>query len=284
VTGSRALATLRELGVLWDLHSIPRLAAALAFYAVLSLAPFLVLVVEASAMLFGETITQQDTIRDLQEIVGPEATLLISNLISGVRHGPSRVLSGVAALLLLLFGASTAFVELRSALNYIWGIREPSSGFIRGFVKERVFAFGITGAMALILVACLSASAAIQLFHPFFARRWVVPGFLLSLVSLLVSFGITSLTFSFIFRWVPDRRIGWKDACTAGLVTGAAFSLGRIPLDLYLSHAGVGSGYGAASSVVVFLMWIYVAAQIFYLGAEFAWLNRSNPIIFSSGS
>jgi membrane protein len=260
---------LKQIFYLWDLHCIPRLAAALAFYAVLSLAPFLVLVVGASAMLLGEKITQQDTIRDLQEIVGPEATRLISGLISSAHHAPSGVLSSVGAVLLLFFGASGAFVELRSALNYIWGVQEPSSG-LSGLVKDRLYAFGMTSAMGLILLATLSASAAMKVCQPFFTKRFILPGFVVIMADLLLSFCVTGFAFSFLFRYVPIKRIGWKAAWTGGLVTATAFTLGRVPLDLYLTHAAVGSGYGAAASVVVFLLWIYVAAQIFYLGGEFA--------------
>jgi membrane protein len=281
VTRPRMFAVLRQTLVFWDLHSIPRLAAALAFYAVLSLAPFLVLAVGASAMLFGETITQRDTIQDLREIVGPEATLLIASLLSGGRHAPSNPLSRILTVLLLFFGASSAFVELRSALNYIWETPEPPSGLIGGFVKDRLFAFAMTAAMAFLLVACLSASVGIQVFQPFFARLLVLPGFAITICNFVFSFAVIGLTFSLTYRYVPARRIGWRDSWIAGLITAVVFTLGRVPLDLYLSHA-VGSGYGAAASVVVFLMWIYIAAQIFYLGGEFARLysniSLSNPL------
>jgi membrane protein len=277
VTRLNAFALLRQTLVLWDLHSIPRLAAALAFYAVLSLAPFLVLVVGASAMLFGERITQQDAIRDLREIVGPEATLLIGSVISGARHAPSNPVSGIATVLVLLWGASSAFVELRSALNYIWGLPESASG-IKEFLTDRLFAFGMTTAMGFLLLACLSTSVGLAVFQPYFARRLVLPEFLVATGNFLASFAVTGLTFSLIFRYVPAKGIAWREAWTAGLVTATAFTLARIPLDLYLTHAAVGSGYGAAASLVIFLMWIYVAAQIFYMGGEFARLVSDSAL------
>ncbi len=259
---------------MWDVHSIPRLAAALAFYAVLSLAPFLILMVGASAVLFGEKITHEDTVRDLQEIVGSEATVLIGSVISGAKQSHSTLVSGITAFLLLLFGASGAFVELRSALNYIWGLPEPSTGFT-GFLKDRLFAFAMTSALGILLLACLAAGIAIKAVEPFLAKRFQLSSLFVPMGTFVVSFIVTGLVFTLIFRYVPVQPIQWKSAWFGGSITAAAFSLARIPLDLYLAHGSVGSGYGAAASVVVFLMWVYVAAQIFYIGGEFARLHAA---------
>jgi membrane protein len=271
VTLQKSWAILKQVVDLWDAHSIPRLAAALAFYTVLSLAPFVVLVVGASAMLFGDRITQEDAVRDLVQIVGPEATILIGSLLSAARSAPAGTLSGIGTVLLLFFGASGAFVELRSALNYIWGVAEPSTGFLE-LVKDRLFAFGMTTGLGFLILACLSTSAAMRLFQPFLMAHLIVPGFVVGASGFFLSLCVTTVAFSLLFRYVPAQRIGWKATWTGGLVTAIAFNLARVPLDLYLTHAAVGSGYGAAASVVVFLMWIYVTAQIFYLGAEFAHL------------
>ena len=123
--------------------------------------------------------------------------------------------------------------------------------------------------LGLIMMVSLGFSVAIAVVERFFAEWLPLSTHLLRSLNNLAAFVLTGLVFALIFRFVPDKRIGWSDAAVGALATAALFDLARVLLDLYLSRAGVGSAYGAAGSLVVFLFWVYCSAQMFYMGGEF---------------
>ncbi len=171
--------------------------------------------------------------------------------------------------LLLLFGASSVFVELRCSLNMIWDMREPNTAWYTGLIKDRLVAFAMVLGLGMVLTVSLLISTAASISAEFLSHRLALPKLLLHSANLTISFVITAGVFCLIFRFVPAVRISWRDSAIGALVTAVLFDLVRVPISLYLSRAHVGSAYGAAGSLVVFLCWVYLSAQVFYLGAEF---------------
>jgi membrane protein len=174
--------------------------------------------------------------------------------------------------LTLLFGASGVLIELRDALNTIWEVPTPAlSGrrMLSGFIKERLFSFALVLAVGFILVVSLAVSAWVAALGAWSAS--ILPGIevILQFLNFVVSFVIIAVLFSATYRFLPDVRIEWWDVMLGGAITSVLFSVGRLALGIYLGKASFASTYGAASSIVVLIVWVYYSAQIYFLGAEF---------------
>ena len=254
---------------LWNDHNAARLAAALACYAILSVAPLVVLLMAAIASLFGNRITRVETLHQIQILLGPSVADLVVSLTNSSSGTADHTATNGLVVVLLFFGASSVFAELRSSLNIIWDVREANTLWYAGLVKERVVAFAMVVGLGAVLTVSLLVSTLTTLFAGFLSRHLAIPRLLLHVSNLGISFLIIAAVFCLIFRFVPAIRISWRDSIVGALVTTGLFELVRVPIALYLSHAHVGSAYGAAGSLVAFLCWVYLSAQVFYLGGEF---------------
>jgi membrane protein len=265
----RIASMTRRIFELWVAHEAPRLGAALAYYTLLSLAPLSVILVKMVAVPFGDKLAQHDTFDQLRPVLGPQGAAVLGGMIAGAAHTPPNIWASLGAVFLLLFGASSVFTELRSALNLMWDVPDTSIGFVRALVVERLFAFGMIIGLGCVMIFSTAGSLAIASSAKFISDKLALPTWVLPAANQILSFVVTSEVFALMFRFVPAVRIAWKDANVGAVVTAILFALTRLPLEVYLARAGVGSAYGAAASLVAFVFWIYVGAQIFYLGAEF---------------
>jgi membrane protein len=254
---------------LWVAHEAPRLGAALAYYTLLSLAPLSVILVKIVAVPFGEKLAQHDTFGQLRPVLGPQGAAVLESMVTAAANTAPNIWASLGAIFLLLFGASSVFTELRSALNLIWNVPERPIGFVRALIVERLFAFAMIIALGGVMILSTAGGLAIASSARFISEKLALPPWVLPAANRILSFAVTSEVFALLFRFVPAVRIAWKDANVGAVVTAVLFVLARVPLELYLARAGIGSAYGAAASLVAFVFWVYVGAQIFYLGAEF---------------
>lgn len=253
----------------WSDYNVPRLGAALAYYALLSAAPLLVLMVAICEMVFNKTTTEQDLFYQIQRVIGTSGADILKVLIGNSARAGNGILATVIASVTLLFGASGVFVELRQSLNDIWGVPEPVSSW-REVVWQRLFSFGMILVLGILMLASLMLSTAIHAAHK------VMAGFSFVYASLwnqVASFAISAVAllflFALIFRYVPDNRVRWRTVLIGAAVTTLFFEAGKVLLALYLRNAAVGSTYGAAGSLIAFVVWVYYSAQIFFFGAIF---------------
>jgi membrane protein len=251
----------------WSAHNAPRLGAALAFYALLSLAPLLILAVAICGLVFSKTAAEQNLLMQLEQIFGASSTGLVRALIENSRQTQSGVVASISAVITLFFGASGVFVELRDSLNLIWDARCRYVGW-RGMLWQRLFSFGMVLALGFLLLGSLILSTWLgfvgKLFGGFASTGGVVAG---ELYNALISFAAVTILCALIFKFVPDAEIHWRDVLIGAMMTSALFGIGRALLALYLRTAGTGSAYGAAGSLVVLVVWVYYSAQIFFFGA-----------------
>jgi membrane protein len=250
----------------------PRLGAALAFYATISLAPVVLLITAVAGQVFGEEAVRGEIVDQIADVVGLEAAVLIENAIrSAALEADAWVMTLVGAFGLLL-AASTLFVNLKMALNTIWGI-EPTreGGFvvaIKAFVLRRVIVFGVILGLGFVLIVTVLASTAIEAVGVLFDEVLPVPSIALRGLNALISLGVLTVLFAYIYRTLPDVRIQWNEVWLGALVTAILFTIGKELIAFYMAHSAVGSAYGAAGALIVLLVWIYYSAQIFFFGAE----------------
>jgi membrane protein len=260
---------LKETVRAWSQDNAARLSAAVAFYTVLSMTPLLVVAVAVAGLVFGEDAARGRIGAELSRFVGPTAGEGIETLLVHASTPTASVMGSLVSIVVLLFGASGVFVELQAALNAIWNVEpKPSSG-IWAYARQRFFTFlmvlGVAGLLLISLVLSTLLSAAGKYFSH------LLPGDPLSLevINFVVSGLLIALLFALVFKVIPDADVAWHDVWPGALATSLLFSVGKLVLGWYLGRASVASPYGAAGSVMVLVIWVYYAAQIFFFGAEF---------------
>ena len=252
----------------WSARNAPRLGASLAYYALLSLAPLLVLLVAICGLVFKQSAEQQ-LVQQITAVAGYSSANTVQLLLENA-HRSNGALATVIALATLLFGASGVFVELRDSLNWIWDAPPQPSITWRSFLLQRLASFVMVLALGLWLLLSLAATAALTFLTNFFAGvvplHFAVTG---EITNFFVSLAGMAVLFALVFKFVPDVPIDWRDVGVGAMVTAVLFSAGKSLLGLYLGTAGVGSAYGAAGSLVALVVWVYYSAQIFFFGAVF---------------
>jgi membrane protein len=252
----------------WSNHEGTRLSAALAFYATLSLAPLVLLMLSVAGLVIGPTSAHGKIVAEAQNLLGADAAKAIDVVVTHAQKPKSGLLATLISLAIVAFGASGVFAELRSALNKLWNIQPRGSSGIFGIVRERLFSVGMVMAIGFLLLVSLILSAVLAAIGSFWAGLLPVPAIALSAINVLVSFAGVVVLFALIFRYVPDARVPWKRIWWGSVVTAFLFTVGKQLIGLYLGKAAIGSAYGAAGSLVVLIAWVYYSSMSFYYGAE----------------
>jgi membrane protein len=260
---------IKQTGVRWSDDHAARLAAALAFYTVLSLAPLLVLTVAVAGFFFGEEAARGQIAGQLAGIVGEQAGKGIQTLLTHANEPEEGIFGSILGIATLIFGASAVFGELQSALNEIWDVEPRPGRGILGFLRDRIFSFSLVLGVAFLLLVSLVISAVLSAMGKFFSSTLPGGELLWQLLNAGISFAVITSLFAVLLRVVPDIKVPWKGIWPGAAVTALLFTIGKFALGLYLGRASVASPYGAAGSVVVLVIWVYYAAQIVFLGAEF---------------
>jgi membrane protein len=260
---------LKQTGVSWSEDDATRLAASLAFYTVLSIAPLLVIVVAVAGWFFGDEAARGQVAGQLTAIMGPEPAEGIQALLKHAKEPTGLSLASVIGIAVLLFGASGVFGELQIALNTIWEVKPRPGRGILGLLRDRFFSFSLVLGVAFLLLVSLVVSSALSAVGKFLGSSLPGGETLWQIINFVISFGVITSLFALLLRVVPDIKVPWRGIWPGAAVTALLFTAGKLALGLYLGRASVASPYGAAGSFVVLVIWVYYAAQIFFLGAEF---------------
>lgn len=267
------LALARRAFDAWLQDYAPSMGAALAYYTVFSLGPVMLLVISIAGLVFGEEAAQRALFGELQRVMGRDAAEAVQAVLATFRDG-SRAGTGTAiGLVLLLVGATTVFAELQDALDRIW--RAPTRGRPSGpwaLVRARFLSFGLILGIAFLLMVSLVLSAAVSALGSWWGTWFGAWELLAQALNLVLGFAITTLVFALIYKLMPRVKVRWLDVWLGAAITAALFSLGQVLIGLYIGKTGVASGWGAAGSLVIVFVWVYWAAQVFLLGAEFTWV------------
>lgn len=258
----------REASVAWLEDNAPRMGAALAFYTLFSLAPVLIILVSAIGLFFGKKEAQGEMILQFQSLMGTQASTFIETIIRGSNHEALGVIGTVFGTGAILLGASGAFNELQDALNKIWKVQSPKTGFWLTAIRQRMFSLGLVVATSFLLLTSLLISAVLAAVEGALDSIYPLSTIVLEVLNFLLSFAVGGALFALIFRVIPDIEISWRDVRMGAVVTSMLFTLGKVAIGFYLGHSALASEYGAAASLVILLIWIYYSAQIVLFGAE----------------
>ena len=283
----RIAALTTEIFDHWSRDEAPRLAASLAYYTILSSAPLLVISIALADRVFGQAAVQGQLAWEIQTFVGGDAAQAIQAVIRDAHRPSSSLIATILSIATLVVGASSVVVELHSALNLIWGITEPDAptwfGSVLAFIKQRLYSSLVVIAAGCLLLVSLVASVFITTIGQYFQPLLPTPEWILHAAAFVASFVVVTLLFGAIYKLLPDVSLRWSDVLIGASVTSLLFTIGKQLMAIYLGRVGFESTYGAAWTVVIFLVWVYYSAQLFFVGAEFTKAYTRNYGSHSSG-
>lgn len=267
--GTTLWRLLRDSVAKWRKDNVPSLAAAVAFYTMLSLSPLLVIATAIAGAVFGPEAARSQLISEVRELVGEHGAGTIEMLLASADQPATGALASAVGLGLLLFGAAGVFSELQDALNTIWGVKAEGGDVLLRTLKARLLTFGMVLTVGFLLLVSLVVSAGLAGLSSYARGIWPELSGWLRFGDILASLALITLLFALLYRFLPEAHVAWGDVWLGAAVTALLFTTGKVLIGLYLGKSGIGSTYGAAGSLAVFLVWVYYSAQVFYFGAEF---------------
>ena len=259
----------------WSHDRGARLGAALAYYALFSLAPLLVIMITLAGVVYGEAAAEGKIVEAISDQVGSDAAMSVERLLSDMNNVSSRLFSTIITGGILIFGATNLFSQLRDALNTMWHVRpKPRNHFLGGVVAlawDRLLATIMVIGLSIVFLAALAMSTGLTVLNGWL-KTLITPdtAFILEGGNVLTGFGLITLLFALMFKLLPDVKISWRVVWVGALVTSFLFNVGAFLIGLYLGYGGPRTILGAAGSLVVLMVWIAYSAQIIFFGAKFA--------------
>ncbi len=254
----------------WVDDFAPSMGAAISYYTVFSLAPLLVIVIAIAGAIFGREAVMGQITGQLTGLIGHEGASLVQGLVASASDTDRGLVAGTISVVVLLVGATTVFAELQSALDRIWHVpeREKPQG-LWAVLRSRLLSFGLILGLAFMLMVSLVVGAATSALGGWVGALLPASELLLHAVNIAISLGLSTVLFAMIFKLMPSTPVAWHDVGIGALVTAVLFEVGKVLIGLYIGKSGITESFQAAGSLVVLLAWVYYAAQIFLLGAEF---------------
>jgi membrane protein len=250
-----------------------QLAAALSFYTVLSLSPLVLIVVAAAGLVWGEQPVRSELLNQIRELTGDAGAETVRTVLESTTISGQSIGSMILGIITLLFGATTVFAQLQSSLNQIWDVKTAVKtvtrrGLLWSLIRTRLLSLTLVLAVGFLLLVSLVVSAALAAFQAYLSRAFPGGGTLWQILNFLVSLLVISVLIAMVYRVLPDVRLDWPDVWVGAVTTSLLFGVGKFLIGLYLGRASIGSSYGAAGSLVVFLVWVYYSSLIMFFGAE----------------
>jgi len=242
--------------------------AAMAFYAVTSIAPILLIIVAVAGVVFGQDAAQNAVADQLTSLMGRASAEMLENAIKSAANKSAGTLATVIGLVTVIVSASGVFGEMQSALNAIWKVA-PSGTTVSRLIRTRAASLGLVGALGFLLLVSLVVSAGISALTQVINFYLPFGTLILSTLNAIISFALISILFMAIYKVLPDRHLEWRDVLIGAVATAALFTVGKSLIGWYLGTAAVASSYGAAGALLIVLLWVYYSSEIFLLGAEF---------------
>ena len=271
IPAKQSLRLLKESASSWSADYCPSMGAAISYYTLFSIAPLLLIVIAVAGLVFGADAARGEIFGQLRGMLGDEGAKSIESLLQAADKPGAGIISTIVGVVVLLLGATTVFNELQNALDRIWRApaRVKSSG-IWNLLRTRLLSFGMVLGIAFLLMVSLVVSAALAAL----GKWWTPAGWeaVMHVLDIVVSFGLMTVMFALIYRFIPRVHVAWHDVWIGAAVTAILFAIGKFAIGLYLGKSSVASSFGAAGSLVVMMVWVYYSAQIFLLGAEFTWV------------
>lgn len=269
MTLRQAWQVLKSAGIGWSNDRASSMGAAIAYYTIFSLAPTLLVAIAVAGFAFGRDAAEGAIVGELGTMIGRDGADAVQTMIRSADDMDAGIIATVIGVATLLLTSTGVFVELQSALNVIWKAPPAKRSGWWSLLRTRLLSLSMVFGIGFILLVSLVLSAGLTAVSDRLAAS--LPGLplLLQAVTFLVSLAITALLFAMIYKVLPDVPIAWRDVATGAVLTAILFSIGRFAIGYYIGSSDLASSFGAATALVVILVWVYYSSQILLFGAEF---------------
>jgi len=260
---------LKDSAVAWDDDNIGQHGAALSFFTIFSVSPLLILVILLSSLEFGKEAASGHLVSQIRGLIGIEGAQFVQSLITNAYKSQSNALAAFFSAVMLLLGASGVFIQLRDSLNIIWRVQLKPTGTIHAFLRVRLLSFALILGIGFLLLVSLIINAVLAAMSDYLRNLLAAFGGLVGVFDFTISFAGITVIFALMFKFVPSAHLKWTDVWIGAAVTSLLFTIGKLIIGMYLGSGAMGSTFGAASSLVIFMMWVFYSSQIVLYGAEF---------------
>lgn len=265
-------SVLRDSALKWWADNALRLGASLSFYTAFALSPILIIVIFIAGFVFGEEPVQRALMEQISGLVGTASADAIQSMLASARPRSHGFLATAISIGTVLVLATGVFVEMQDGLNTIWkSPLEPGTGLWR-FLRDRVLSFLLIVGMGFLLLVSLVVDTLLGAVGAYLTALLPTSEAVLRGLNAVMSIVTVTVLFGMMFRLLPNAKVAWGDVWVGAGVTAVLFTIGKFLIGLYLGKAGISSAYGAASSLMVVLLWVYYSSLIFYFGAEFTYI------------
>ena len=252
----------------WDADNGQRMGAALAYYALFSLAPILLIAVTVAGSFFGDASAQDEVFKQVKAHVGTQGARAVRDLMGSMANIKSGYWGAIASVTALFFAATGLVSELQSALNDIWKVDPPPRPWL-ALLRRRAMALGFVFGSGFLLLLALVLSAVVSALGKYVSSGLPVPEAAMHAMDFTLAFGLTTLAFAVVYKYLPDTRIAWRDVWTGACVTSILLTLGNLVIGIYLGKSDLTTALGAAGSLILVVVWTFYCSQLLYFGAEF---------------
>ncbi len=258
----------------WFRHRCARLGAALAYYSVFSLGPLLLIVVSVAGLAFGGDAVRGAVTVQFQGMIGDSGAQAVEAMLKGASVETTGWLAGASGIVLLLIAALGVVVQLKDALNTIWEVKEREYAGVWWYLRTYMISFAGILSLGFLLAVSLVISTALTAFSTYVGGTGA-EGLFWQALNFIISLAVLTGLFAMLLRWFPDADVEWTDVWPGAVATALLFNIGKFAIAWYIGTQGLESTYGAATSIVVLLIWVYWSAQIVLFGAEISHVYAS---------
>lgn len=280
-----AFNVLKATGMAVSEDRIFKMAASLSYYTIFAMAPLLIIVMGVVAFVWGEDAAHGRVFAELNELIGPDAAATVQSVVQNLSIGESSTIATIIGIGALAFSSTKVFIEMQDTLNIIFNVRpKPKRGWVK-MLLDRLLSFSIVLSLGFILIVSLIASGVIAALSSSIVNYLpdiyifgynlfdTTTIYVLNITNNVITFFVLSFLFGSIFKFLPDIKIKWKDVRSGAFFTAVLFMIGKWGIGIYMTQAAPGSAYGAAGTLIIILLWVFYAAIILFLGAEFTKIN-----------
>ncbi|HZK63233.1 MAG TPA: YihY/virulence factor BrkB family protein [Puia sp.] len=259
-----------------------KLAAALSYYTVFSIAPLLIVIISVVGIFYGQQAVEGRVYHQISGLVGSDAALQVQDIISNIHKSNHGKAGGIIGVIILIIGASGIFSEIQGSINYLWSIPPPKKrGFLMAVIRKLI-SFSLLIGVSFLLLVSLLVNAVVDALSDrikhFFNESMIS---LFNVFNVLFILIIVSFLFTLIFKILPNAIIRWKDVVVGATITAFLFLIGKFAIGLYLGNSRIGITYGTTASIVILMLWVYYSSIILYFGAIWTYFyaaSRGNPV------
>ncbi len=248
-----------------------QMAGTTAYFAIFSLAPIIIIIISVFGYITGISTIRDKLFEEIEVMIGSDSSKLLQDAISNYNVVENSTIGTIIGIIIFLVSATALFSELQNSINFIWRVKVKSTLKVSllNLLRTRLFSFAVILGLGFLLLVSILVDTSINILKDFLIDQFS-PDFIIftQTANLLFSLGLVIIVTAFIYRYLPDLHVEWSAAWFGAIITSLIFAASRLAIGAFISSSNLGVVYGAAGSIVVILVWVYIISFIFYFGVE----------------